>query len=243
MVVLERPEVLKPFEGAFQLIDDTDLSPDERPSPLDYAAWVKDKLATLQPEDKAIVRLRRPGPTAAFSPQDTTHADYERVKELAVSQGFEPVERGTGGRLTIYDENALAITMIWPHADPHTHTLRRYEVFASLLASALAVLGIDARVGELPNEYCPGKYSINAEGRVKLVGIAQRMNRRCVQMGAIIAIDRSEKACGAIAEAYQTMGLPFDMATYGAVTELVPTLTYEKVSRVIRQTVVAGLTF
>lgn len=229
------------FPGTFQLVDDTGLAAEARVSPLEYAVWVKQKLASLQPGDEAILRFRRPRPTAAFSPQDTTHPDYERIKQQARSNGFEPVERGTGGRLTMFDEHALAITLIWPHAEPHEHTMRRYEIFSGVIVSALMKLGIDARVGELPGEYCPGKFSINAGGRVKLVGIAQRMNRRCVQMGAIIAVERSEAACMAIADAYSTMGLPFDPGTYGAVTDLVPPLSYATVRDVMRQAVSDGL--
>jgi octanoyl-[GcvH]:protein N-octanoyltransferase len=200
-------------------------------------------LASLQPGEEGILRFRRPRPTAAFSPQDTTHPDYERIKEMARARGFEPIERGTGGRLTMFDEQALAITLISPHPEPHQHTIRRYEIFSTAIAGALAKIGIDARVGELPDEYCPGKFSINASGRFKLVGIAQRMNRRCVQMGAIIAVERSDKACAAIAEAYTAMGLAFDPVTYGAITRLVPSLNYGVASDLIRQAVTAEFTF
>ena len=231
------------FPCTFQLIDDTALPAEKRPSPVEYAAWVKEKLASLLPGEKAILRFRRPQPTAAFSPQDTTHQDYERIKRMAWANGFVPVERGTGGRLTMFDEHALAITMIWPHPEPHQHTIKRYEIFSGIIAGALAKLGIGARVGELPNEYCPGRFSINADGRVKLVGIAQRMNRRCFQMGAIIAIERSDKACAAIADAYRAMELPFDPKTYGAINELLPSISDNKVCDVLRQAVVSGLTF
>jgi octanoyl-[GcvH]:protein N-octanoyltransferase len=217
------------FSGSFQLIDDTQVQADFQPAPEAYAEWVRQKLASLAPGDEAIIRFRRPRPTAAFSPQDTAHVNYARVKELARDHGFQPIERGTGGRLTMFDEHALAITIIWPHADPHQHMMRRYEIFAGAIAGALAKLGIDAQIGELSNEYCPGKFSINAGGHVKLVGIAQRMNRRCFQMGAIIAVDRSDKACSAIAEAYRAMALPFDAKTYGAIGELVPQVTYDQV--------------
>ncbi len=220
----------KVFGGPFQLVDDTKLPADARPSPTQYAEWVKDRLANLQLGEKGILRMRRPRPTAAFSPQDTTHPDYERVKEQARTNGFEPIERGTGGRLTMFDENALAITLISPHPEPHPYMMQRYDVFAGAIAGVLQRLGIDAQIGELPNEYCPGKYSINAAGRVKLVGIAQRMNRRCIQMGAIISVMRSAKACSAISDAYQAMGLAFDAGTYGAMAELVPLLSYEDVS-------------
>jgi octanoyl-[GcvH]:protein N-octanoyltransferase len=227
--------------GPFHVIDDTVLPSGLWPSPNEYAEWIRSTLGTLKLGDAAILRLRRPQPTAAFSPQDTTHPDYERIKELARARGFEPIERGTGGRLTMFDENALAITLIMPHEEPHTNTIRRYEVFSSIIAEALKSLGIDARVGELPNEYCPGKYSINANGRVKLVGIAQRMNRHCVQMGAIITVNSSEKARLALAEAYGAMGLSFDPATYGSATGLVPSITYEMVQREVQRALMVHL--
>lgn len=230
--------VSEAFPGTLRLINDTAVP---GPAPGDYAAWVKDKLATLQLGDAGILRLRRPQPTAAFSPQDTTHPDYERIREQARANGFEPIERGTGGRLTMFDEQSLAITLIFPHAEPHAHTIRRYEIFSGAIAAALTKLGIDARVGELQNEYCPGKFSINAEGRVKLVGIAQRMNRRCVQMGAIIAFARSDKACDAIAEAYQSMGLAFDPMTYGAISELKTTVSYDQVCTTMAETLGAEI--
>ena len=48
-------------------------------------------------------------------------------------------------------------------------------------------------------------------------------------MGGIIAVERSEKARAAIAEAYDAMGLPFDSETYGAINDLQPSLTYYEV--------------
>jgi octanoyl-[GcvH]:protein N-octanoyltransferase len=228
---------MQAFGGPFQVIDDTELPADARPSPQDYAAWVKAQLTGLRLGDQAILRFRRPRPTAAFSPQDTTHLDYEEIKERARARGFEPIERGTGGRLTLFDENALGITIIAPHAAPHGQMIRRFEVLSGAIAEGLHNLGIDARVGELPNEYCPGKYSVNAEGRIKLVGVAQRMNQRCLQMGAVVAVRRSDEACAGIAEAYRGMGLEFDPQTYGAVTDLQPSLTYADVRSALMDTV------
>lgn len=229
------------FGGPFQVIDDTELSVEERPHPLDYAAWVKQQLTGLKADDHAILRFRRPRPTAAFSPQDTTHPDYEQVRERARARGFEPIERGTGGRLTLFDENAIGITIIAPHAAPHAHMIKRYEVLSGTIAQGLQTLGIDARVGELPNEYCPGKYSVNAEGRVKLVGVAQRMNQRCLQMGAIISVSRSDEACAGIAEAYRGMGLNFDPQSYGAITDFAPQVTYAEVRSALMVAVSAAV--
>ena len=229
------------FGGPFQIIDDTELPVDDRSSPTDYAAWVQHQLANLEPGEQGVLRFRRPRPTAAFSPQDTTHPHYERIKQQARINGFEPIERGTGGRLTMFDEQALAITAISPHPEPHHHTMKRYEIFAGAIIGALVKLGIDARLGELAGEYCPGKFSINAEGRFKLVGIAQRMNRRCIQIGAIIAVGRSERACAAISVAYDKMGLSFDTKTYGAINDLLPHLSYGEVRSALLTSVKAAL--
>ena len=229
------------FPGPFQLIDDTGLSADARPSPLEYATWVKEKLTSLQPGDEGVLRFRRPRPTAAFSPQDTTHPDYARIKYQASANGFEPIERGTGGRLTMFDEGSIGITIIAPHPEPHQNTMQRFEIFAGTIADAFIKLGIDARVGELQNEYCPGKFSINADGRVKLVGIAQRIKRKCTQMGAIISVERSEKACRSIAEAYIAMGLNFDPQTYGAIVDLQPSLNYADVTSALITSISSAL--
>ena len=51
----------------------------------------------------------------------------------------------------------------------------RFERTAARIARALAGLGVDARVGEVPGEYCPGRYSVNACGVSKLAGIGQRV--------------------------------------------------------------------
>jgi octanoyl-[GcvH]:protein N-octanoyltransferase len=230
------------FGGPFCVIDDTEWSDDVRPSPRDFAAWAKQKLTELKLGDEAIFRIRRPRPTAAFSPQDTTHVDYELVKERTKARGFEPIERGTGGRLTLYDEKALCITLIASHAAPHDHMHTRFEILSAAIAHSLQNLGIDARVGELLNEYCPGKYSINAEGRIKLVGIAQRMNQRCYQMGAVVSVTRSDEACAGIAEAYRGMGLHFDPNTYGGIADVKPALSYSEVCKTIKDTVYSAIT-
>jgi octanoyl-[GcvH]:protein N-octanoyltransferase len=226
------------FTGSFEFIDDTRQPGAE---PVEYAAYVRETLTQLRPGDSGLLRIRRPKPTAAFSPQDTAHANYAQARDLTQRRGFTPVERGTGGRLTVFDEGALGITLVAPHVESHAHMMARYDIFAGAIAKGLKRLGIDARIGELPNEYCPGKFSINARGRVKLVGIAQRMTKHAYQMGAVISVARSNEACAAIADAYEVMSLPFDAATYGGINDLVPQATFEDVATAMRAEVTAIL--
>ena len=55
----------------------------------------------------------------------------------------------------------------------------RFASATALLVESLAALGIAARVGALPGEYCAGDWSVNAAG-VKLAGTAQRTIKRRV---------------------------------------------------------------
>lgn len=167
-----------------------------------------------------FLRIYRPGPTAAFSPRDTTLENYAMAADAMRAHGFEPVERRAGGQLAVYDSNALVVDLVAPHADPREHVIERFRLFSGALASALSSLGIDARVGGVEGEYCPGDYSVNAEGRVKLAGVAQRIARRGYHIGAVISVTESNAAKAAIRDAYQIMGIPFDPETFGDVSSL-----------------------
>lgn len=227
------------FGGPFHVSDETTLPEAARPSSEDYAEWIRQTLGTMKAGDAGILRLRRPRPTAAFSPQDAAHPIYDGARALARAAGFAPIERGTGGRLSIFDEGAIGVTLLAPLHAPQETMMRRYERFAGAIATALRALDVDVRVGELPNEYCPGRFSINAEGRVKLVGIAQRMTSRSYQMGAVIAVEHSVAAREALSSVYQLMELPFDRGTYGAVCDFAPHLSHSQVAEVVVREIVA----
>lgn len=227
------------FGGPFHVRDETALPDAARPSSEDYAEWIRQTLGTMKAGDAGILRLRRPRPTAAFSPQDAAHPLYDGARELAREAGFAPIERGTGGRLSIFDEGAIGVTLLAPLHAPQETMMHRYERFAGAIATALRSLDVEARVGELPNEYCPGKFSINAAGRVKLVGIAQRMTSRGYQMGAVIAVEHSAAAREALTSVYQLMELPFDRGTYGAVRDFAPHLSHASVAQAVVREIVA----
>ena len=229
------------FFGHFRVIDDTELPAESRPVPGDYEAWVRTTLAALGPGDDGLVRFVRPRPTAAFSPQDTTHPEYKSVRNQALANGFAPVERSTGGRLAIFDGEALVISILAPHPDPREHIIERYQILADALADGLARFGIGVRVGELPDEYCPGRFSLNAGGRIKLAGIAQRISRKSLQLDTILTVFRSARACAALVEAYAGLGLPFNPATYGALADVAPAPDYGQVKAALKRAILAAI--
>jgi hypothetical protein len=60
-------------------------------------------------------------------------------------------------------------------------------------------------------------------------------------MGAIISVSRSDEACAGIAEAYRGMGLSFDPGTYGAISDLKPSVSFAEVKDVFMKSVAAAL--
>ena len=202
---------------------------------------VRRTLLEFNDGDVGFLRIYRPGPTAAFSPHDTTLQSYAAAAEAMGALGFDPVERRAGGRLAVYDGNALVIDLVAPHADPRADVMERFKLFSAAIASALISLGIDARVGEIDGEYCPGSYSVNGEGRIKLAGVAQRIARRGYHLGAVIAVANSDRTKAAVGDAYRILGFPFAPTSFGAVSDFVPQSSFTSLRHRLRDAVAGEL--
>jgi octanoyl-[GcvH]:protein N-octanoyltransferase len=90
---------------------------------------------------------------------------------------------------------------------------------ADVIAGALRGLGVDARVGELPGEYCPGAYSVNARGQVKLAGIGQRMIRGGAHVGGVIVASGGDEVARVLVPVYRALELDWEPDTSGSVAE------------------------
>src|SRR3954464_3421534 len=117
------------------------------------------------------IRIHRPGNEVAFGRQDVANPDYEAAAEAARAGGLAAVERLAGGRAAVFHTGTIAIARAYTDPQPPKRTYARFEEMAGLITDALRGLGVDARVGEIPGEYCPGAYSVNARGQTKLAGI------------------------------------------------------------------------
>ena len=89
------------------------------------------------------------------------------------------------------------------------------------MVEALASLGVDARVGEVPGEYCPGEYSVNAGGRRKLMGVGQRLVAGAAHVGGVVVVDRPDLVNRALAPVYSFLGFAWDPAATGSVADTV----------------------
>jgi octanoyl-[GcvH]:protein N-octanoyltransferase len=84
-------------------------------------------------------------------------------------------------------------------------------------------------VGEVPGEYCPGAYSVNARGRVKLVGTAQRLVRGAALLGASIVVGDGAGIRAVLDDVYAALEFPWDATTAGAVDEEVAAASLDAV--------------
>ena len=164
------------------------------------------------------LRVYRPGPTCALGRLDTLSPGFGAAVAAARAHGFEPVLRQPGGRAAAYDSGALCLDQVRPEAEAIPALQARFEEAGALFASALRAVGVDARVGEVPGEYCPGAYSVNARGAVKLSGIGQRMIRGGAHMGGVVVASGGAEVARALVPVYEALELEWDPATSGDVS-------------------------
>jgi hypothetical protein len=85
----------------------------------------------------------------------------------------------------------------------------------------------------VPREYCPGEFTVNARGRAKLVGTAQRVIRGAWLFASVIVVEDVAPVRAVLVDVYRELGMDFDPATVGAVAEEVPAVTVAAVERAV----------
>jgi lipoate-protein ligase A len=178
-----------------------------------------------------VLRCYRPAATVAFGRRDSFLPGFPRAAAAARRHGFTPVIRGAGGRAAAYDDGCLVLDEIMPAAEAMGGIQERFADEARRQADALRSLGVDARVGEVPGEYCPGEFSVNARGRVKLIGAAQRIVRGAWLLSSVVVVQAALRAV--LEEVYGALGLDWDPTTVGAVADEAVGVTVQDVRRAL----------
>jgi octanoyl-[GcvH]:protein N-octanoyltransferase len=172
-----------------------------------------------QGELPETLRLARPAAAVAFAKQDALSPGYGRALAAAWGSGFGAILRLAGGRAAVFHEGTLELAHAVPDPDPKPGIHERFEAAATLIARALCELGVDGQVGEVPGEYCPGRWSVNAAGRRKLAGTGQRVVAGGSHTGAVIVVHGAERVREVLAPVYAALELQWDPRTAGAVED------------------------
>jgi octanoyl-[GcvH]:protein N-octanoyltransferase len=178
-------------------------------------------------------RLGRPGRIVTFGRRDAVEPGFPAAVEAARTAGYEVVQRLAGGRAAAY--NGAALNLSHAHRDPSPAgaTQARFAAMAQLVCAALVELGVDARVGEVPGEYCPGAFSVNAGGRVKLAGIGQRLIKGGAHVGCVVVAAQSEALREVLVPVYSALEIDWDPATAGSVEDEAPGVTIDDLETAI----------
>jgi octanoyl-[GcvH]:protein N-octanoyltransferase len=170
------------------------------------------------------LRLYRPGPIVAFGPRDRVSPRFADAVAAARALGFGAVERLAGGRAAVFHQGTLAFSWAIPDPRAREGIRPRFQAAAEIVVEGIRSLGVDARIGEVPGEYCPGEHSINARGRTKLMGVGQRIVDGAAHVGGVIVVTGAARVREVLLPVYEALGLDWDMATVGSVADEVPGL-------------------
>lgn len=176
-----------------------------------------------------LLRCYRPHATVAFGRRDSFLPGFADAVAAARRRDYAPVVRGAGGRAAAYDDGCLVLDEIMPDGDSMTGIQARFSEEAELQARALRSLGVDARVGAVPGEYCPGEFSVNARGETKLVGAAQRIVRGAWLLSTVVVVRPAGDLRAVLEDVYSELGLDWDPDTTGSVADEVAGVGIEDV--------------
>ncbi len=184
-------------------------------------------------ESPETLRLYVPDDVVAFSAVDRERPGFPAALRIAAEAGFGAVLRLAGGRAALFQREGLAFAWSRPSDDPRAEITGRFGAVAGWIRDGLATLGVDARVGEVPGEYCPGAYSVNAGGQRKLMGVGQRVVKGAAHVGGVIAVGGRARGTALLERLYEALGYELDPETIGAVEDEAPGTTPEAVAEAL----------
>jgi octanoyl-[GcvH]:protein N-octanoyltransferase len=179
------------------------------------------------------LRIAHPGTTVAFAKRDAVTDSYAEAVRAARAHGFEATLRLAGGRAAVFHDGTMEIGHAVPDPEPRAGIHERFERTAERLARALRRLGVDARVGEVPGEYCPGRYSVNARGAVKLAGIGQRIVAGGSHTGVVLVVSGEERINDVLRPVYEALDLPWEPQVTGSVAAERPEAGWDAVQEAL----------
>ena len=179
------------------------------------------------------LRLYAPDDVVAFSVVDRRRPGFPAALRIARDAGFGATLRLAGGRAALFHHESLAFAWSRRSADARAEIGARFEECAAWIRDALIRLGVDARIGEVVGEYCPGAFSVNAGGRRKLAGIGQRIVRNAAHVGGVLTVGGRERVLPVLGALYDALDYEFDPETFGTVSGERPDLDGETVAEAL----------
>jgi octanoyl-[GcvH]:protein N-octanoyltransferase len=153
--------------------------------------------------------------------RDTFRLGFADSIRASRAEGYPVLVRSSGGGATAAHYGTFGFSIIRPASDgePRRTIRDRYDEAAALVLGAFSRLDIQAEIGEVRDEFCPGDHSIRVGSRedgAKVVGIAQRIARRATSVGGIVLVEGEEELARVLERVYAAMRLPFRPESVGS---------------------------
>ncbi len=165
------------------------------------------------------LELGTPHRVLAFGKHDTTSPGFAAAVRSAQERGFEPTIRIAGGRAAVFHEQTVRFGWTMPVADPAATMHERFAILANAVVETLAEFGIAGTIGEVPGEYCPGRYSVHVSGR-KVMGVGQRLTKAAAYVGGVLVLDGADAINDVLGPVYSHLDIPFDPCATGALSDV-----------------------
>ena len=186
------------------------------------------------------IRIFSPAPTVAFGRLDARLPGFAAARQRALARGFAPIVRAAGGHAVVYDAGSVIVQAFNPESRWPASIETRFRELTELTTGALSDLGVAVEVGELPDEYCPGRFSVHLKGGPKIAGIAQRIVKGASLTAAVVVVSAGPSLREAVSEIYSALDLPLDPATVGAIADRHPFVSSEQVSEAFARRALDG---
>ena len=155
---------------------------------------------------------------------ETRLPGFEKAIRAATDLGFPVLVRSSGGGAVAANEGSISFSLTFPVEDLRQGLYERYAEGVELIAAALRRTGVEAEVGAVEGEFCPGAHSVRSGGPwgVKHAGLAQRVTRRAARLEALIMVSETGELVPLLQRFYDALDLPFRSESVGDLPADVP---------------------
>jgi lipoate-protein ligase A len=166
------------------------------------------------------LQVGMPHRVVAFGKHDTLAEGFPQAASIAREHGFEPTVRIAGGRAVVFHPATVRFAWTMPASEPASTMHERFERISTAVVNTLSGFGVAAAIGELPGEYCAGRYSVHLVGGGKVMGVGQRLTRSAAQVGGMIVVDDSHAVNAVLEPIYDALDLSMDPGVTGSVHDV-----------------------
>ncbi len=188
-------------------------------APLDTAVSRAILLRVTEGDLPETIQVGTPHRVLAFGKHDKLSDGFASALDIARRHDYDPTVRIAGGRAVVFSPTIVRFAWTVRADDPPGTMHQRYRELSEAVVRVLASFGIRGFVGEVPNEYCAGEYSVFIRGHRKVMGVGQRLTKRAAQVGGMIVVSDPDDINRVLVPIYAALGVPIDPQATGSLAD------------------------